>query len=42
MEQRDATLVGFGLSELEQRAELEARCITRVTSLKVDIYTVAY
>lgn len=36
MEQRDAALVGLGLSQLEQRADLEALCVPSVTSLEVD------
>lgn len=36
MKQCDAALVGLGLCELEQRADLEALCVACVTSLEVD------
>lgn len=36
MKQRDAALVGLGLCELEQRANLEALCVPCVTSLEID------
>lgn len=36
MKQRDAALVGLGLSELEQRADLEPLGVPRVTSLEVE------
>lgn len=36
MEQRYAALVGLGLGELEQRADLEPLCVPRVTSLDVE------
>lgn len=36
MKQCNAALVGLGLCELEQRADLETLCVARVTSLEVD------
>ena len=36
MKQRNAALVGLGLCEFEQRADLEPCSVPRVTSLKVD------
>lgn len=36
MKQRNAALVSLRFCELEQRADFEALCVPRVTSLKVD------
>lgn len=36
MKQRNAALVGLGLCELEQRADLEPLSVPCVTSLEVD------
>ena len=36
MKQRDAALVGLGLCELEQRADLEPLSVPCVTSLEVN------
>lgn len=36
MKQRNAALVGLGLGELEQRADLEPLSVPCVTSLEVD------
>lgn len=36
MEQRNAALVGLGLGELEQRADLEPLCVPCVTPLEAE------